>query len=156
MQNLARFWTTSNFGGEYLRNGWRYSKSDKYFIYRASSRVRRNKSGELWSSNLGDLDVKLYPPKTPYSAPRGCCAPKFLHALENGQVLLAHPPRGTGTLLHFLNGVQNWLNIQHMSLKIFGARGCSPTKLCYVTCRYVGVITPIQLLKFGTAKIVQN
>jgi len=28
MQNLARFWTTSKFGGEYLRNGWRYSKSD--------------------------------------------------------------------------------------------------------------------------------
>jgi len=29
------------------------------------------------------------------SAPRGCCAPKFLHALENHQVLLAHPPTGT-------------------------------------------------------------
>jgi len=28
------------------------------------------------------------------SAPRGCCAPKFLHALENHQVLLAHPPPG--------------------------------------------------------------
>jgi len=31
------------------------------------------------------------------STPRGCCAPKFLHALENHQVLLAHPPPGTGT-----------------------------------------------------------
>jgi len=30
MQNLARFRTTSKLGGEYLRNGWRYSKSDKY------------------------------------------------------------------------------------------------------------------------------
>jgi len=30
MQNLTRFWTTLNFGGEYLQNGWRYSKSDKY------------------------------------------------------------------------------------------------------------------------------
>ena len=28
------------------------------------------------------------------SAPTGCCAPKFLHALENDQVLLAHPHRG--------------------------------------------------------------
>jgi len=28
-------------------------------------------------------------------APRGCCAPKFLHALEYHQVLLAHPPTGT-------------------------------------------------------------
>ena len=32
-------------------------------------------------------------------APRGCCAPKFLHALENHQVLLAHPPLGTEALL---------------------------------------------------------
>ena len=33
------------------------------------------------------------------SAPRGCCAPKFLHALENDQVLLAHPPTGDGAPL---------------------------------------------------------
>jgi len=33
------------------------------------------------------------------SAPRGCCAPKFLHALENDQVLVAHPPPGTGAPL---------------------------------------------------------
>jgi len=33
------------------------------------------------------------------TAPRGCCAPKFLHALENDQVLLAHPPPGTGAPL---------------------------------------------------------
>jgi len=26
MQNLARFWTTSKSGSEYLRNWWRYSK----------------------------------------------------------------------------------------------------------------------------------
>jgi len=30
MQNLAQVWTTSKFDGEYLQNGWRYSKSDKY------------------------------------------------------------------------------------------------------------------------------
>jgi len=30
---------------------------------------------------------------------RGCCAPKFLHALENDQVLLAQPPPGTGAPL---------------------------------------------------------
>ena len=33
------------------------------------------------------------------SAPNGCFAPKFLHALENEQVLLAHPPPGTGAPL---------------------------------------------------------
>jgi len=99
MQNLARFQTTSKFGGKYLRNGWRYSKSDFYSVYRVSSCVRQNKSGEVWASNLGDLDVESYPPKVHFSedhisAPSGCCAPKFLHALENDQVLLAHPHRG--------------------------------------------------------------
>jgi len=49
-----------------------------------------------------------------------------------------------------------------MSLKIFKARGYNLTILCRVTCRYVGVITSIQLLggtaplKFGMAKIVEN
>jgi len=101
MQNLARFRTTSKFGGEYLRNGWRYSKSDFYSVYCDSFCVRGNKSGEVWSSDLGDLDVESYPPKEHISeehisAHRGCCAPKFLHALENDQVLLAHPPNGDG------------------------------------------------------------
>jgi len=104
MHNLARFRTTFKFGGEYLWKGWRYSKSDSHSVYGDSSCVRRNKYGEVWSSDLGDLDVKSYPLKAQFSeehisAPRGCCAPKFLHALENHQVLLAHPPPGTGALL---------------------------------------------------------
>jgi len=103
-QNWARFRTTSKFGGEYLWNGWRYSKSDSHSVYGDSSCVRRNKYGEVWSSDLGDLDVKSYPLKAQFSedhisAPMGCCAPKFLHALENDQVLLAHPPPGTGAPL---------------------------------------------------------
>jgi len=55
MQNLVRFRTTLKFGDEYLRNGWRFSKSDFYSVYRDSSCVRRKKSSEVWSSNLGDL-----------------------------------------------------------------------------------------------------
>jgi len=75
-----------------------------YLFDTNSSRVRRNKSGEVWSSNLGDLDVELNPPKAHFSedhilAPRGCCAPKFLRALENDQVLLVHSPSGTATPL---------------------------------------------------------
>jgi len=104
MQNLARFRSTSKFGGEYLRNGWRCSKSVSYSFDTDSSRVRRNKSGEGRSSNLGDLDVSLYPPKAHFSedhisAPKKCCAPKFLHALENDQVLLAQPPPVAGAPL---------------------------------------------------------
>jgi len=48
------------------------------------------------------------------SALRGCCAPKFLHALENHQVLLAHPPTGDGGPFYnfFQKGVKNWLKMQ--------------------------------------------
>jgi len=112
MQNLARFWMTSKFGAEYLRNGWRYSKTDFYSIYRDSSCVRRNKSSEVLSGDFGDLDVESYTPKVHFSedhisAPMGCCAHKFLHALENHQVLLAHPPAGAGPPLQlFLKGSQ--------------------------------------------------
>jgi len=154
MQNLAQFRMTSTFGGEYLRNGLRYSKSVKYLIDSDSSHVRprRNKSGELWSSNFRDLDVKLYPLKVPFLedhilALRGCCIPIFLHLLENDQVLLAQAPhRGWPPLQFFSKGVKNWLKIQRISLKIFKAKGCSLMKLCHVMFRYVGVITPIQLL----------
>jgi len=113
MQNLARFLSTSKFGGEYLWNGWRYSRSDSHSVYRDFSCVRRKKSGKVWSSDLGDLDVKLYLPKAHFSkdhisAPRGCCAPKFLQALENDQVLLAHSPPGTGApLTTFFKGESN-------------------------------------------------
>jgi len=140
MQNLARFRTTSKFGGECLGNRWRYPKSDFYFIYRDSSCIRRNKSGELWSSNLGDLNVNSYPPKAHFSeehisAPKGCCTAKFLHALENDQVLLAHPPPGTAAPPYnfFQRGVKNWLKMQKMSAYNFGVRGCSPTKLWHLT-----------------------
>ena len=73
-------------------------------MYGDSSCVRRNKYGEVWSSDLGDLDVKSYPIEVQcledrISAPRGCCAPKFLHALENHHVLLAHFPPATGAPL---------------------------------------------------------
>ena len=39
------------------------SKSDSHSVYGDSSCVRRNKYGEVWSSDLGDLDVKSYPLK---------------------------------------------------------------------------------------------
>jgi len=104
LQNLARFRSSSKFGSEYLHNGWRYSKSVSYSFDADFSRVRQNKSGEVRSADLENLNVKLYKPKTHFSekhisAPRGCCAPKFLHALENDQVLLAHSQPGTEAFL---------------------------------------------------------
>jgi len=119
----AKFGPISKFDGEYLRNGWRYSKSDFYSVYHDPSCVRRNKSGEVWSSDLGDLNVESYPPKAHFSekhisAPRGCCTPKFLHVLENDQVLLAHPPTGTGAPLttFFKGGSKIGLNCNKWAL----------------------------------------
>jgi len=59
------------------------------------------KSDELWSTNGLDLHVSLDPLKCTFlayciPALRGCCAMKFLHALEIDQNYLAHTPTGTG------------------------------------------------------------
>jgi len=110
---------------------WRYSKLVKYLIYRNFFSIRRNKSGKLWSINLGDLDVKLYPCKAPLSedhilVSRGCCAPKFLHTVQNDQVLLTNPQQGWGFPLQFFSkGVKNWLEMLRISHKNFGARESS-------------------------------
>jgi len=82
MQNSARFRSTLKFGGEYLRNGSRYSKSVSYSFDNDFSCVRQSKSGEVRWSDLGNLDLELYPPKTHYSevhilVPRGRCAPQI-------------------------------------------------------------------------------
>jgi len=42
MQNLGRFYTTSDFDREYLRNDSRYPKSKSNLIETDSSRVQRN------------------------------------------------------------------------------------------------------------------
>jgi len=104
MQNLTRFRSTLKVGGEYLRKKRRYSKSVSNPLDSNFSRVRHNKSGKVRLSDLGDLDVELYPPKTRFSekhisAPSECCASKFLHALENDQVLLGQPPQEMGAPL---------------------------------------------------------
>jgi len=110
MQNLARFRATLKFGGEYLQNGWKYSKSSKYFIYRDSSCVRRNKSGEVWSSNLGDLDVKSYPPKAHFSKKnifrplRGAAPQIFTRAREWPSLTSALPTKNGTPLQFFFKG----------------------------------------------------
>jgi len=66
-----------------------------------SSCVQRKRSGELWSTNGLEFHVSLDPLKCTslayyISALMGCCALKFLHALEIEQALLAHTPSGAG------------------------------------------------------------
>jgi len=60
----------------------------------------KNKSNEIRFSDLKDLDVESHSSNVHYSenhisAIKECCIPKFLHALENHQVLLAHPSTET-------------------------------------------------------------
>ena len=51
MQNFGRFYTTSDFDREYLRNGSRYLKSESKFFEIDSFCVLRKRSGELWSTS---------------------------------------------------------------------------------------------------------
>ena len=95
MQNFGQFSTTSDFDRKYLRNGARYRKSERHVISSDSFR------GELWSTNGLEFHVSLDPLKCTFlanyiSAHRGCCALKFLHALEIDQALTAHTRSGTG------------------------------------------------------------
>ena len=108
MQNFGQFSTTSEFDREYLRNGARYRKSERHVILSDSFRVRRKRSGELWSTNGLEFHVSLNPLKCTFladyiSANRGCCALKFLHALEIDQALRAHTRRVTGVPLKNFN-----------------------------------------------------
>ena len=101
MQNFGRLFATSGFDREYLRNGLRYPNRNSKYIQIDSSCFLRNRSRELWSTNFPDLDVRLDPLKYTFwgyyiSALRGCCAMKFLHALEIDEGYLAHTPTGTG------------------------------------------------------------
>jgi len=54
MQNLARFRTTSKFGGEYLRNGLRYSKSDSH-----SSMAIPPALGETSPAKFGPVTLEI-------------------------------------------------------------------------------------------------
>jgi len=107
MQNMSQFWTSLNFGGKYFLNGWRYSKLDKYLIYRDSSHAWRKVFGpvtmDIWLSNRTHL--KHLFGKTIFWLQKNAAPPNFLHTLENDQVLLAHPHQELGSRLQFFEGV---------------------------------------------------
>ena len=65
MQNLDRFYTTSDFDREYIRNETRYPKSKGYVISNDSSRIQQNKSGELWSTIHEVVHVERRLPNDP-------------------------------------------------------------------------------------------
>ena len=106
MQNLARFYTTCDFDREYPRKD---NISKRYVIENDSSRVQKNKSGELWSTIHRVVHVSLDPPKLTFSGDyisvaRGCWSLKFLHALEIDQGLLAHTTNPVGGRPKYFKG----------------------------------------------------
>jgi len=78
-------------------------------VYGDSSCVRRNKYGEVWSSDLGDLDVKLYPQKRIFRKtifrPLGLLRPQiFTRARKSPSFTGALPTEGGVPLKSFFKG----------------------------------------------------
>jgi len=93
--NLARFYTTSDFDREYLRNETRYPKSGKTcdrerFLQRSAKQVRWTLVyyPESRICEFGPTQIDFSGDHI--SAPMGCWPLKFLHALEFDQALLEH------------------------------------------------------------------
>ena len=88
-------------------------------------------------------------------ASKWCCAPKFLHALKNDQVLLARPHRGRESLLHFLfkRGSKIGLKFDISMPVAFGGKGSTFMKLCHMTGHRVGMITYVQIFGARTPEI---
>ena len=90
--------------------------------------IRDSSSCVGWKK-LSHKARQSYPPKSTISedhisAPRGCCAPNFLHVLENDQVLLAHPHREHESPLQFFSkGVQIGLKFDISMPVAFGVNG---------------------------------
>jgi len=98
-QNFSRFLTTSNFDREYLRNASTYQKSEMLLIIYNPSHVRpRNLAyfGPQTEKVIDSNTLMDFFRETISRPIRGCCAMKFLYALEIDQGYLAHTPTGTG------------------------------------------------------------
>jgi len=99
-QNFSQFLTTLNFDREYLRNGSTYQKSKKLLIIHNPSHVRRKNLAYFGPQTKKLLTLINVHPNGFFSgnyisALWGCCAMKFLYALQIDQGYLAHTPTGT-------------------------------------------------------------
>jgi len=160
VQNSARFLTTFDFDREYLRNDSTYPKSERTVIDSDSSRVPRKKSCELRSTNKKDLLARTEPPKWIFwgdyiSAPRGCCALKFINALDIAQALIAHTRSGMGVPSKKFNreNLKFALKFSVLATITSGQVGVSPQNIFHTTCRGTGVIIWVSLLEGRPPKI---
>ena len=77
------------------------------------------------------------------SALRGCCALKFLHALQIDKDYLAHTPTGTEVPPENFNreNLKFGLKFSVLATITSGLVGVSPQNIFHTTCRETGVIT---------------
>jgi len=100
-QIFLRFMTTSDFDREYLRNESTYQKSVKLLIICNPSHVRPRNLAYFGPQTRKLLTLINVHPNGIFSGNyisvlRGCCATKFLYALQIDQGYQAHTPTGTG------------------------------------------------------------
>ena len=104
MPNFVWFWATSKFDGDYLHilttvcARWFNTSWDIQNQTSAWSTAIPPAFGEKSTVNFGPLTTKIlmcnYTHPSWFFRETIFWPPKFLHVLENGQVLLAHPPPG--------------------------------------------------------------
>jgi len=145
---FRRFWTTSDFDREYLRNGWRYPKSADVTNYGNSSCVWWKKVRWTLPTNGLEFHVSLDPLKCTFladyiSAHREFYALKILHALEIDQALIAHTRSGTGVPQKNFNreNLKFGLKFSVLATITSGLVGISPQNIFHTTCHGTGVIT---------------
>jgi len=112
-------------------------------------RVRRKRSGELLSTISREFHVSLDLLKCTFladyiSAHRGCCALKFLHALEIDQALIAHTRSGTWVpppKKFNRENIKFGLKLSVLATITSGLVGVSSQNIFRTTCCEAGVIT---------------
>jgi len=90
-----------------------------------------------------------------FSALRGCCALKFLHALKIDKALLAHTPRWDGVLQKNYNRENFKFGLKFSVLRSITTSlvGISSRDFLQSTSREAGVITWLQFLQSPSPKI---
>jgi len=110
MLNLAWFCMTSDFVWPLISPGLIDIQNFNKLSYQPQFLLHwTKKSGELWSTDQSIHAVNVYSTKQTFRKTifrfLRCCAPKFVHALETDQVLLAHtaPEMGASSTIFFTN-----------------------------------------------------
>jgi len=169
-QKHAKFgpiWTTSKFGGEYLRNGWRYSKLDKYWSTAIPPAL-----GETSPVNFGPvtLEISMWNRTHPNGLfrdtifqPLGGAAPQNFTRARKWPSLTSAPPPGTGVPLTIFFKVGSRIGLKYsvLAVRTFAPTGVASWNFAtWCAARwgdnagtFLGGIAP---LKSGRAKSVQN